>query len=511
MGVYLLGLAATGVAVGRFVVTQGHAVHATAIGIGIVGLGVMVLVVVLLLSRPGQVHGTELTRAGIVAALDAALRTARAPGQVSGVFAVELDHYKQLEERQSHDARAALLATCRNRLTGLLDHRDLAVRLEGPCFLIAAAPERCATLEEAIRFASSVQATLSAPIRLPSGNVYPSFSIGFALPDRLDADRLRPEGVAAAPTAAFRSGEALVQAAMSAMIEAQRSGPGAVRSFSRAMFDRIEGRRRLSGQVADALRDGQIRPFFQPQTATATGRLTGFETLARWHHPERGMIPPSEFLPAIEEAGLMDGLGHLMTREALSAMRHWEDAGLVVPQVGVNFSTHELSDPDLADHIAAELAAQGLAPARLTIEVLETVVAGQRDDMVARNLSRLAAMGCRLDLDDFGTGHASITSIRRFSIARIKIDRTFVSRIDEDAEQQDMVAAILTMAERLGLEALAEGVETDAEHAMLRKLGCAYVQGFGIARPMPLSETDAWIAAHAGRLPDPVQLRARSA
>ena len=185
----------------------------------------------------------------------------------------------------------------------------------------------------------------------------------------------------------------------------------------------------------------------------------------------------------------MARLGERMIQDALEALRAWEAQGVRVPRVGVNFSNAELCDPRLVDRVAWELDRYELTPDRLVVEVLETVVAGRSEDVVVRNLAGLARLGCCLDLDDFGTGHASITSIRRFSIERIKIDRSFVTRIDEDPEQQRMVSAILTMAERLGLDTLAEGVETEAEQAMLARLGCGHVQGFGIARPMPLRDT----------------------
>jgi EAL domain-containing protein (putative c-di-GMP-specific phosphodiesterase class I) len=162
------------------------------------------------------------------------------------------------------------------------------------------------------------------------------------------------------------------------------------------------------------------------------------------------------------------------------------------------------------ERIAWELDRYGLTADRLVVEVLETVVATRSEDAVIRNLSGLARLGCCLDLDDFGTGHASISSIRRFSIERIKIDRSFVSRLDQDPEQGRMVGAILTMAERLGLDTLAEGVETEGERQMLTRLGCGHVQGFGIARPMPFDETVAWIRAATanGAVPAPRRLRA---
>jgi EAL domain-containing protein (putative c-di-GMP-specific phosphodiesterase class I) len=188
-----------------------------------------------------------------------------------------------------------------------------------------------------------------------------------------------------------------------------------------------------------------------------------------------------------------------MLFQALSALARWDEAGLKVPSVAINASLANLRDPRLPDRIRWELDRFGLAPDRLGIEVLETVIAATDNDIVVANIAALSRLGCGIDLDDFGTGHASITSIRRFAVRRIKIDRSFVLRVDEDREQQKMMSAILSMAEQLGIEALAEGVETAAVHAMLAQLGCRHVQGFGIARPMPLDEASAWIARHQAR------------
>jgi EAL domain-containing protein (putative c-di-GMP-specific phosphodiesterase class I) len=168
--------------------------------------------------------------------------------------------------------------------------------------------------------------------------------------------------------------------------------------------------------------------------------------------------------------------------------------------VGVNFAGPELSNPKLVEKVKWELDRFDLAPERLAVEVLETVVASAPDDTITRNINALAQLGCRIDLDDFGTGHASIASIRRFSVSRIKIDRSFVIKADRDPEQQRMISAILTMAERLEVETLAEGVETVGEHALLAQLGCTHVQGFGIGKPMPFEQTLDWISNHTAKL-----------
>jgi EAL domain-containing protein (putative c-di-GMP-specific phosphodiesterase class I) len=174
-----------------------------------------------------------------------------------------------------------------------------------------------------------------------------------------------------------------------------------------------------------------------------------------------------------------------------------------VPNVAVNVSPEELRNPRLFDKIRWELDRFEIAPERLTIEILEDVVAQSDDDTTTRNIAALSNLGCRIDLDDFGTGHASIANIRRFDLHRIKIDRSYIAQVDTDREQQSMIAAILTMAERLGLDTLGEGVESHGEHAMLAQLGCGHVQGYSIAKPMPFKEIGPWIEAHKKKIAHP--------
>lgn len=431
-------------------------------------------------------------REGLVTTLDRSLAAARSE-EVTGALILELDGFRKIEERHDRGTVERLLVTVARRLRVAIRDADLACRLDGPTFAIALAPSRRLELEPVVQLAGRLQRAIAEPVAIAGTNFYLTASIGFSLSSR------------------HRSpiGEDIVQGATLAMIEAQRSGPSGIRSYSDAMRARVASRGILATEVAEAFDKGEITAYFQPQVSTRTGEVTGFEALARWHHPVRGLIPPVEFLPALAQAGLMDRLGEAMVRESLAALRHWDGLGLRIPRVGVNFSNAELADPGLVDRIGWELDSHDLTPDRLVIEVLETVVANRSEDVVIRNLAGLARLGCCLDLDDFGTGHASITSIRRFSIERIKIDRSFVTRIDDDLEQQKMVGAILTMAERLGLDTLAEGVETPAERAMLARLGCGHVQGFGIARPMPLSETADWIRTQirTGRESSPIQLR----
>ncbi|MBL4812642.1 MAG: bifunctional diguanylate cyclase/phosphodiesterase [Rhodobacteraceae bacterium] len=433
-------------------------------------------------------------RTHVLVELERCLRISNRLGHEAGAMLIEVDRFKLLEECHDRAGIEEILLNCTNRLKEAVRGNDVLARLDGPTFAIVLAPARTLDLEAAIQMAGRIQRALSEPVQIGMANVYLTASIGFALVHRIEN-----------PT-----GDTLLQAANSALIEAQRSGPGAIRSYSLAMQTRIAARNGLAFEVTGALERGEIYAFYQPQISTRTGEISGFETLARWHHPERGMIPPVEFLPALEQSGQMNRLSEIMVTQALEALVAWDEAGHHIPRIGVNFSSRELSDPRLVDRIGWELDRFDIAPERLVVEVLETVVAGKSDDMVIRNLSGLARLGCCLDLDDFGTGHASITSIRRFSIERIKIDRSFVTHIDLDPEQQKMVGAILTMAERLGLTTLAEGVETPEEQEMLGQIGCDHIQGFGFARPMPMSETIPWIRKYESRDSTPINLSQRA-
>jgi EAL domain-containing protein (putative c-di-GMP-specific phosphodiesterase class I) len=297
-------------------------------------------------------------------------------------------------------------------------------------------------------------------------------------------------------------GEDMFEAASMALAEAVTNGPSAIRAWSQNMRKAHTAQKSLTKETQKALSNGQIQPWFQPQVCTSTGRVTGAEALARWIHPERGIIPPAQFLRSLDEAGLSSQLGEIVLRHSLTALRTWDSAGLDVMRVSVNFSDTELRDPKLVEKILWELDRFGVPPHRLGVEVLENVIADSPDGTVCHNIERLTEAGCFIDLDDFGTGHASISALRRFKVHRLKIDRSFVTRVDRDEEQRRMLAAVLGMADRLGIETLAEGVESVGEHALLAQLGCDHVQGFGIARPMPADQLVDWWRSYKDKIAD---------
>ena len=431
---------------------------------------------------PDVLNGLAL-RPQIVVMMDKILRDAPVSGLTTACAVVQFDEMGDLVDRHGRAAQTEILTRCAERLCSALRAGDTVARLEGGGFAVAVGPVRRMDLENAVQLCARLQSALIAPLSLNGARIYVTASIGFCLGER-------------SPDA---TGAALLDAAQVAADEAVRNGPGAIRAYATDMTRTRAERDAQREELEIALDEGQIRAHFQPQLSTDTGAISGFEALARWHHPTRGLIPPADFLPTIEDCGLSSRLGEVMVYNALTALTRWDKAGFKVPTVAVNFSKSELRSPGLASKLKWELDRFNLSSDRLTVEILETVVADTDNDVIVANIASIAQMGCGVDLDDFGTGHASITSIRRFSIRRLKIDRSFVTRVDEDREQQKIVAAVLSMAEQLGMETLGEGVETQGEHAMLAQLGCRHVQGFSIARPMPMEETMDWINRHQSR------------
>ena len=437
------------------------------------------------LARPVPFAGADgglPGRTSAVARADGLLAAGGGGSPVFALFAVGIDDAEEIADRLGPEGSRQVMAQIGARLVSAVRSTDLVAQLTPSTFVIVMESARSADLEMLLQAAARLQDAVAEPLALGATRIYVSASVGIAR-----VERRQP------------SGEALVLAAERALAEAAAHGPCAVRLWSEATPVPARAEGSLAEQVAEALAAGQIVPWFQPQLETGTGTITGAEALARWVHPVRGVISPQTFLPAVEEAGLCDRLGASMLHAALAALKSFGEAGLHLPRVAVNFSAVELRNPGIVDRVRWELDRFGLTPDRLTVEVLETVLDTTGDDMVTRSLAGFAALGCGIDLDDFGTGHAAIGNIRRFSVKRVKIDRSFVRRIDTDADQQRIVSAIVLMAERLGIETLAEGIETAAEQAALARLGCSHVQGFAIARPMPEAAFQQWLAAHGAK------------
>ncbi|WP_170134022.1 EAL domain-containing protein [Palleronia aestuarii] len=423
-------------------------------------------------SRDCKRSGIRLPgRAEFLVALDA--HRSRPLAAPVACLVVRLDSGDQiLAERGAHSVSDEMERFV-DRLRGVLTQNDVLAQLDDTTLAVASMPDDAKPLESAVQTALRIQRQ-SDLMRFGSRSA--TTTIGVALSDRLEE---------AGPAA-------LLAAAEYALRDAQRSAARTIR-FHGAAGAPQPIQIALAHDLANGFDTGRIHPWFQPQISTDTGELTGVEALARWNHPHHGLLTPGDFLPTIEASNAICRLTDTMIDQSLDALATWDQQGCTVPLVSVNFSLTDLRDPALPDRVAWLLDRHEIGAERLGVEVLETVLHHGTDQQVPNNLKALKAMGCLIDLDDFGTGNASITNIRRFSADRIKIDRAFVRDIDTDRDQQGMVAAILTMCEQLGLETLAEGIETPGEYAMVSQLGCGHVQGFGIGRPMEREALPGWL------------------
>ena len=392
-----------------------------------------------------------------------------------------LDHADRLARLHGQDAYAEILRQTAARILGAIRRQDLVVRLEGACFAVVVGTGRRADIESVLQVAARVQEAVELSMAIEGGTAHVTASVGFCLGGRA------PEPGAAG----------LLEAASVAMDDAAFHGAGSIRAHARGMRRPFDDVAELRRDLGPALENGEVEAFFQPQVSTETGAVTGVETLVRWHHPDRGLLAPGDFLPEVLAAGLAERLGEVMLDAALRALRRWDDAGHPVPTVTVNFAPQELRNPRLPDRVQWELDRFGLEPGRLVVDIRDAVLAEPGCEMIAQTLRRLAEVGCGLDLDGFGVGRASVEVLRRFPVRRLRIDRSFVAGIDRDRAQQRTVAAILSLAETMDIDTLGLGVETPGEHAMLAQLGCRHVQGFGVARPMPEEAARAWLEAHA--------------
>ncbi len=412
------------------------------------------------------------------------LTAQRNTGRETAVLHVDIDRFRQVNDRYGLETGDRVLQEIGNRLRECVRDSDIVARIDGDGFAIVLDPVKKADIAIALAVADRARTAISHPFSIDQITCYLDCSIGICLSGR-------------APRA---DAESVLASAEIALELAYREGGGTTRSFSPKMRRDAQKMHSLSAEIEAALENGQIRPYFQPQICTDTGEVVGFEALARWEHPINGVVMPDLFLKTIASSGKSERLGEVVLYHSLSALKAWDRAGFRIASVGVNFSSEELRNPKLVEKIKWEVDRFDVAPSRLTIEVLENVVTEKDDDVITRNIRALASQGFGIDLDDFGTGHAAIANIRRFAVNRIKIDRMFITKLDQDQEQQMMTSAIIRMAESLGLETLAEGVETIGEHSRLAQLGCRYIQGFGVAKPMPFEDSIAWLTQHRDKL-----------
>lgn len=402
------------------------------------------------------------------------LSLARRRNGHSAVLFINLDHFKTVNDSLGHHAGDQLLCNVAERLQQGVRDADVVARLGGDEFVVVltdvkGADDTAAVTDKLLAAMHGVFFTVDQqPLTI-------SPSIGIAL---------YPEH--------GNTADLLLRRADAAMQHAKEVGRGNRQFYDASMDASALDILRHERLLRDAIANNGFELHYQPQVRLADGALQGLEALVRWRHPERGLVGPSEFIHFSESRGLITPIGRWVLREACRQLKEWQDQGLAMVPVAVNLSAIEFRQRDVATEIAAVLRETGLAPHYLEIELTESVLMHHTDQALA-TLNALKALGVGISIDDFGTGYSSLAYLKRYPIDELKIDRSFVADTPGNADDVAIVTAIIQMGRSLQLKTVAEGVETQAQVALLTRLGCDLMQGFFVAVPMDAASAGRWL------------------
>jgi diguanylate cyclase (GGDEF)-like protein len=422
-------------------------------------------------------------RTRIQAALDGDKRHATA------VLYLDFDRFKLVNDSLGHDVGDVMLQQIAERLRKSLRSRDgiasgrnstCAARLGGDEFVVLL--DQLNEPGDALAVANRLLATLAAPFSLAGHQVCSTVSIGVVTDLR-----------------SYSTSDQVLRAADTAMYEAKAAGRGRYALFDASMLSRAEEHLRIENQLRSAIANEELFLAYQPIVALATGRTVGFEALVRWNHPERGAILPADFLAIAEESGLIVPLGAWVLDRACQDFAEWRRTlGAAAPQdLHVNLSRKQLLLHDLREFVGSTLQKYNLPPQCLHLEITETEIM-QNPAVASATLADLRNLGVKIDMDNFGTGHSSLTCLQELPIDVLKIDRSFIANMERSRSFAALVHAVTTLGQNLGLVSVAEGIETPDQLAMLQSLDCDFGQGYVFAKPMPAEAVVAHMTAAEG-------------
>ena len=406
------------------------------------------------------------SRATVLAHLEELLAEPSAAGATTVLF-IDIDRFKQINDVHGHAAGDQFLIAVAGVLRSVVRAQDLVGRLSGDEFVVLT---RTRARAEAAALAQRVILAIEEPLRLAGRMVRHSASVGIAFAEPGD------------------DAERLIENADLAMYGAKELGRGRFAWYEASLRQRAQQRAAVETELRRALAAGELEPHFQPIIHQREQRLVGFEALARWRHPERGLLQPAAFIPVAQETGQILEIDRQILKRACQAVAGWKSHDPSQPlSVSVNVSGRTLADPSLVPWVMQVLADTGLEPGRLYLEITETMLVEDRA-ATTDTLNRLQGLGIRLAIDDFGTGYSSLLYLKRFPVGILKIDRSFIDGLGRDRDDEVIVEAVVGVARALGIEIIAEGVETPSQAERLLALGCDRLQGFLFS---PAREADA--------------------
>ncbi len=413
--------------------------------------------------------------------LTSALALAEHNGTQMAVLFLDLDRFKRINDTLGHSIGDAYLAEIAVRLKALVRRsdmvassvereEDLIARLGGDEFTVLLTDFK--NNLDVAKVAQRILNTIKKPVLIDGREVASSVSVGIALypEDGIDV-------------------ETIVKNADTAMFHAKSSGRGRYQYYSAEMNASAMAKLALENDLRRAISRHEFLLHYQPKLDLASNRIVSVEALVRWQHPQRGIIPPVEFIGLAEETGLIMDLGMIVLEQACRQFKHWQAAGIELESVSVNLSPVQFRREDLVEHIGAVLKSAGLDPNRLELEITEGVVMHNEEKSID-TMNRLKRLGIGLSMDDFGVGYSSLSHLTRFPIDRLKIDQSFISNLPQNQEKAAVVRAILAMAHSLNLTSVAEGVETREQEMFLRSAGCHQYQGYLFSKPVPAEQLE---------------------
>ncbi|MFM1887285.1 MAG: hypothetical protein RL026_2442 [Pseudomonadota bacterium] len=400
--------------------------------------------------------------------LPALLRQAREEGSELAVFHVGIDHFRRLNDLNGSEAGDRVLVETARRLRACTPGALLCARVGSDEFVLVAGVQLKRQEHEAL--ARLLVTVLHAPVEAADDIHELTVSLGVSV-----------------LTPTLPGASELLRQAHIAMHEARRHGRNQWRLFRHQMDADMRSQLELEHALRGALAKGELHVVYQPVVALVDGQLTGFEALIRWRSPLLGDVPPGRFIPVAESCGLIGAIGEFVLRQACRQLRSWQEAGLALRPVAVNISPLQFERGMLRQAVESALHESGIHARWLHLELTESTVM-QNPEVHGRDLQALRARGCKVSIDDFGTGHSSLSRLSQLPVDKLKIDRGFVKAMRSDAGQAAIIRAIVTMAGALGLTTVAEGIEGADELTWLQEIGCVEGQGFHFSHPLPVEE-----------------------